>query len=143
MLDEEIEIQRAEDAKRKAMLEEVKVIVDKIIGYMRLADQVKTKVFCDDCCDPELQIGDMGCTVICGTVKQKTIIGEKEVDGFIIGHMVHNPGVRYYSDGSGEPPSYEFVEDDTASCPRTAAYKGVEMLFGVTLNSAAEAYDEE
>ena len=30
---------------------------------------------------------------------------------FCLGHVVHYPGVRYYADGSGEPPSEDFSED--------------------------------
>ena len=143
MLDKEIEIQKAEEAKQKAALEELKVIADKLIGYMGLSDSLKTEMFSDEYCDPELRIGDMGCSILSCTVKQKTILGEKDVDGFIIGHIEVYPGVYRYADGSGEPPNEEFIEDIEVHRPVDAAVKGIKMALNLLLDSAAEAYTEE
>jgi len=143
MLDKDIEIRKAEEAKQKAALEELKVVTDKLIQYMGLSDSLKTEMFSDEYCDPELRIGDMGCSILSGPVKQKTILGEKDVDGFIVGHIEVYPGVYRYADGSGEPPSEEFIEDAEVHRPIDAAINGIRSAVNMLLGSAEEAYNEE
>ena len=130
------------DERAKQMLEELKVVADKIIGFMGLSDKLKTKLVADSCCDSELRIGNMGCSIMACGVKHKSILGDHEVEGFVGGHSVYCPGVRYYKDGSGEPPSEDYVENFESSYVETAAQKGIELALELLLSTALEVYAE-
>ena len=66
--------------------------------------------------DDNLMIGDTAVEVVHDAEDEKFYIG--------VGYVIH--GVRYYSDGSGEPDSYDVV--DIADYPDTEGKKTVDTL---------------
>lgn len=141
MFDKEIEA--IEDTKAKKKLEELKIVADKIIGFMGLSDKLKTELYANEYCDPELRIGNDGCSIVNWKVIRKTIVGTELANGFCGGHMVIYPGARYYKDGSGEPDCEDFVEDFAVTNINTAAEKGIELALKLSLSFAVQAHNEE
>jgi hypothetical protein len=50
-----------------------------------------------------------------GYASNHSYICQKSDKEWFFTYTVDNPGVRYYKDGTGEPPSVDFVDSDTIS----------------------------
>ena len=118
--------------------EEVKIVIQR----MGLADVWKLKLENDSGCDPMLTIEDSGICVI-AYLDTKNLKGQKE--WFCLGHVVYYPGVRYYKDGSGEPPSEDFVEDECLEVTQLqkAVEKMLTLAFSFVLDEALTSRAED
>jgi len=127
-------------------LKKVQKLIDIYVERMGLKDvtalTLKTKIEDDGYSDPMLYVGETASACYCNLVCSisPSIADER---GYVLGHMVYNPGVRYYPDGSGEPPSEDFVEDGDTSRPGQAAMELLTLAFAIELQMAAESYDED
>ena len=135
------------ETRQMEMLVEVREIAETIIGCMGFSDVLKTCILTDDYSDPELHIGNRSCSVIATVlrVEDNSIgsLGRKiDAEGFVIGHGVVIPGVRYYKDGSGEPDDYDFVEVEDTQVAVDAAVKGIRHALNLLLDNGTEVYGE-
>ena len=62
---------------------------------------------------------------------------------YYVQHEEYNPGVWRYSDGSGEPPSSELIEDHKTDSPSNAVTKILILNLELELNQMFEAMAEE
>lgn len=67
------------------------------------------------------------------------------VNGWLLGTTTYDPGVRYHSDGSGEPPSCDPIEVDVFAPgeERALAEKIIQMLFDAKMSSLQGWIGEE
>lgn len=72
---------------------------------------VKTDITVNDdsWSDPSIEFDNTGIGVCIAWGEQKTIVGERQVITYGAYATTFHPGVMYYPDGSGEPPSEDYV----------------------------------
>ena len=103
----------------------------------------KRLIHCDDeYSDAMLTIDGISSIICCG-ITQKAITGDSEVLGFVCGKIIYDPGVHRYPDGSGEPPSEDFVEEYSTRSPREAAVYLLKTIFDIELSQVAQSLDED
>lgn len=87
-------------------------------------------ISCEEYTDAMLTIE--GVSVICGIN-----------DEFVCGKIQYYPGVYRYPDGSGEPPSEDFIEEFTTKSPRNAAIYLIKTILEIELSQVAQSLDED
>lgn len=93
--------------------------------------------------DPSIEFDGTGIGVMISWGERETINGSKPVVKYGAYGTVYHPGVMYYPDGSGEPPSEDYVElgdeDERPDKPLTEALKAlVEQRINELLDHEAD-----
>ena len=79
-----------------------------------------------------------------GGLEITTCVDKKNREWFCCGHIVYDPGVRYHADGSGTPPSEDFVEDTFVKADDTlqAAEDILRWAFGMLMTDRMDDLKE-